>query len=94
MNRRDFATRCATPALMATAGLLPRRVAAQSFDVVRILAGLPPGGGSENIARCLADRPRGTTLLLTDLGSITLSQFAFNSLPCRPDDTVPVSTQS
>ncbi len=59
-NRRHFTTRCTTLALMSAAGLLPRLARAQSADTVRILVGFPPGGGSDNIARRLAERLQGT----------------------------------
>lgn len=56
-NRRQFTT---TMALMSTAGLLPSLARAQSADTVRILVGFPAGGGSDNIARRLAERLQGT----------------------------------
>lgn len=56
-NRRQFTT---TLALMSTAGLLPGLARAQSADTVRILVGFPAGGGSDNIARRLAERLQGT----------------------------------
>lgn len=56
-NRRQFTT---TMALMSTAGLLPSLARAQSGDTVRILVGFPAGGGSDNIARRLAERLQGT----------------------------------
>lgn len=58
-NRRHFTTR-STLALMSAVGLLPRLAAAQSADTVRILVGFPPGGGSDTIARRLAERLQGT----------------------------------
>lgn len=59
-NRRNFTTGCTTLALLSAAGLLPRLAAAQPADVVRILVGFPAGGGSDTIARRLAERLKGT----------------------------------
>jgi tripartite-type tricarboxylate transporter receptor subunit TctC len=56
-NRRQFTT---TLALMSAGGLLPSLARAQSADTVRILVGFPAGGGSDNIARRLAERLQGT----------------------------------
>lgn len=59
-TRRNFTTGCTTLALASAAGLLPRLAQAQPADTVRILVGFPPGGGSDNIARRLAERLQGT----------------------------------
>jgi tripartite-type tricarboxylate transporter receptor subunit TctC len=56
-TRRHFTT---TLALMSGGGLLPRLARAQSADTVRILVGFPAGGGSDTIARRLAERLQGT----------------------------------
>ena len=56
-NRRQFTT---TLGLMSAAGLLPSLARAQAADTVRILVGFPAGGGSDNIARRLAERLQGT----------------------------------
>lgn len=56
-NRRRFTT---TLALMSAAGALPSLARAQSTDTVRILVGFPAGGGSDNIARRLAERLQGS----------------------------------
>lgn len=58
-SRRNFTTRCTTLAIAGAAGLLPRLVSAQSAGTVRILVGFPAGGGSDNIARRLAERLQG-----------------------------------
>lgn len=58
-NRRNFTTGCTALALMSAAGLLPRLAVAQSADVARILVGFPAGGGSDTIARRLAERLKG-----------------------------------
>lgn len=55
-NRRQFTT---TLGLISAAGLLPSLARAQSADTVRILVGFPAGGGSDNIARRLAERLQG-----------------------------------
>lgn len=60
IHRRHFTIRCTTLALMSAAGVLPRLAAAQPADTVRILVGFPPGGGSDTIARRLAERLQGT----------------------------------
>jgi len=59
-TRRQFTTGCTHLALASAAGLLPRLALAQTADTVRILVGFPPGGGSDNIARRLAERLQGT----------------------------------
>lgn len=56
-NRRQFTT---TLALMTTAAGLPTLGRAQPADTVRILVGFPAGGGSDNIARRLAERLQGS----------------------------------
>jgi len=56
-NRRQFTT---TLALMTTAAGLPTLARAQPADTVRILVGFPAGGGSDNIARRLAERLQGS----------------------------------
>lgn len=56
-NRRHFST---TLALMSVAGGLPSLARAQPADTVRILVGFPAGGGSDHIARRLAERLQGT----------------------------------
>lgn len=56
-NRRNFTI---TLALMPAAGGLPGLARAQPADTVRILVGFPAGGGSDNIARRLAERLQGT----------------------------------
>ena len=58
-NRRQFTSQTASLALLATLGL-PRLARAQQLDTARILVGFPPGGSTDNVARRLADRLRGS----------------------------------
>lgn len=59
-NRRNFTKGFTSLAMASAAGLQPRLASAQSADTVRILVGFPAGGGSDNIARRLAERLQGT----------------------------------
>lgn len=84
-NRRQFTT---SLALMSTAALLPRLARAQSPDTVRILVGFPPGGGSDNIARRLAERLRGTLAptVIVDNRAGAGGQIAVGALKNSPPD--------
>lgn len=56
-TRRKFAGQLAGIAAMAAAPL--RYSQAQSLDMAKILVGFPPGGGTDTIARRLAEKMRG-----------------------------------
>lgn len=56
-TRRKFAGRFAGIAALAAAPF--RDVHAQSLDAAKILVGFPPGGGTDTIARRLAEKMRG-----------------------------------
>jgi tripartite-type tricarboxylate transporter receptor subunit TctC len=58
LSRRDLLTASALGAA-ATAGLLPRAHAQAIKKPVRIIVGFPAGGGTDIIARIVADRLRG-----------------------------------
>jgi tripartite-type tricarboxylate transporter receptor subunit TctC len=57
-NRRQFTVQLTGMAALG-AGLVPR-AHAQSLDLARLLVGFPPGGSTDNVARRLAEKLRGT----------------------------------
>lgn len=58
-SRRQFTSQIASLALLTAVGF-PRSVSAQQPETARLLVGFPPGGGTDIVARRLADKLRGT----------------------------------
>jgi len=59
-TRRYLLAAGAAGLLSATAGLIPRANAQAVKKPVHVIVGFPAGGGTDIIARILADRLRGT----------------------------------
>lgn len=58
-TRRQFATQLGTLAALVAAGM--RHAAhGQQAEIARVLVGFPPGGSTDNVARRLTDKLRGT----------------------------------
>ncbi|KRD16413.1 twin-arginine translocation pathway signal protein [Acidovorax sp. Root267] len=58
-TRRQFAVQLASLAALGT-GIVPAAQAQQHSDLARLLVGFPPGGSTDNVARRLAEKLRGT----------------------------------
>jgi tripartite-type tricarboxylate transporter receptor subunit TctC len=58
-TRRQFTSQLGALAALGSTGLY-RGAQAQQPDTARLLVGFPPGGSSDNVARRLADKLRGT----------------------------------
>jgi tripartite-type tricarboxylate transporter receptor subunit TctC len=67
-NRRGFVRASAAAAAFATLGLAGRTNAqGQTFDVVKIVTGFPPGGSTDTLSRRVAENLRGGTYAKTAL---------------------------
>ena len=92
-NRRQFTSRIASLGLLHGAGL-PLLASAQQIDTARLLVGFPPGGGTDTVARRLADKLRGSyasTILVENkpgaamqIAVSTLKGSAPDGAPTRP----------
>jgi tripartite-type tricarboxylate transporter receptor subunit TctC len=86
-TRRHFTSQLGALAALGAAGL-PRAALAQPSETARLLVGFPPGGGTDNVARRLADKLRGNyaPTVIVDNKPGAGSQIAVAALKASPPD--------
>lgn len=89
-NRRQFTSRLSALAAIGTMGTLGHHglASAQTLETARILVGFPPGGSTDNVARRLAEKLRGTyaTTVLVENKPGAATQIAVSALKASAPD--------